>query len=359
VRTTLARGRVRIPYRALGRIRALELHDALVARKLPGLGREIDVVHVWPLGARRTLQTARRLGLTTVLERPNAHTRFAYLTVQAECERLGISLPPTHEHAFNADVLRREEEEYELADYLLCPSDFVARTFVDEGFPPEKLLRNAYGYDPKVFFPGDLSRPTGPGLTVLFAGGAAVRKGLHFALEAWLQSPASTEGRFLIAGSFLPDYQEWLAPLLDHPSVHVLGHRQDVPDLMRASDILTLPSIEEGSALVCSEAMGSGCVPVVSDVASAFSRHMENALVHPAGDVATLTEHFTLLHEDRALLERLKAGALLSARDATWQKAGEALVAAYRTALRARSGPVGQSARSADGGGAVGAPSRS
>ena len=34
----------------------------------------------------------------------------------------------------------------------------------------------------------------GEGLTVIFVGVAAVRKGLHFALEAWLRSPASENG---------------------------------------------------------------------------------------------------------------------------------------------------------------------
>ena len=33
-------------------------------------------------------------GIPTVLERPNAHTRFAYEVVRRECERLGIELPP-------------------------------------------------------------------------------------------------------------------------------------------------------------------------------------------------------------------------------------------------------------------------
>ncbi len=46
---------------------------------------------------------------------------------------------------------------------------------------------------------------------MIFVGVCAVRKGLHYALEAWLRSPASKDGTFLIAGGFLPDYQEKLA----------------------------------------------------------------------------------------------------------------------------------------------------
>jgi glycosyltransferase involved in cell wall biosynthesis len=331
VKPTLARGPVRIPYRVLGRLRAFSLHDKIVANRLSKLAAEIDVVHTWPLGAQQTLEVARSLGIPSVLERPNAHTRLAYGVVERECRRLGVALPPDHEHAYNESILAHEEDEYRLADYLLCPSDFVARTFVDEGYSPERLLRHMYGYDPDIFYPPS-QRPLSRGLSVIFVGAAAVRKGLHFALDAWLNSPASTKGKFLIAGEFLPDYQERLSELLDHPSIEVLGHRKDVPDLMRASDVLVLPSIEEGSALVCAEAMACGCVPLVSDVASGHTRHLENALVHHVGDVDTLSQHMTMLHDDRVELERLRDGALESAKEATWEKAGVSLLNAYQQA---------------------------
>ena len=264
VRPTLARGKVRIPYKFLGSKRAFALHDYIVSRRIEKLDGQIDIVHTWALGARETLKAAARLGIPTVLERPNAHTRFAYEVVQKECERLGVSLPPNHEHAYQEDILEKEEEEYRLADRLLCPSEFVVKTFMDQGFPREKLARHIYGYDQKVYYPDDNPSNKNGGLTMLFVGVCAVRKGLHFALEAWLNSPASRDGKFLIAGEFLPAYAEKLSSMLSHPSVHVLGHRKDVPELMRKSDVLILPSIEEGFGLVCTEAMGSGSVPIVS-----------------------------------------------------------------------------------------------
>jgi glycosyltransferase involved in cell wall biosynthesis len=168
---------------------------------------------------------------------------------------------------------------------------------------------------------------------MLFVGVCAVRKGVHFALEAWLKSPACKDGTFLIAGEFLPAYAEKLAPMLAHPSVRVLGHRNDVPELMRKSDILVLPSIEEGFGLVCTEAMGSGCVPLVSDACTDICKHMENALVHHVGDVEALTEHITLLHENRALLERLRAACLNGLSEITWAAAGVRLLDVYREVI--------------------------
>jgi glycosyltransferase involved in cell wall biosynthesis len=165
---------------------------------------------------------------------------------------------------------------------------------------------------------------------MLFVGVCAVRKGVHFALEAWLRSPAHKEGKFLIAGEFLPAYREKLAPMLADPSVEVLGHRKDVADLMRNADVLVLPSIEEGSALVTSEARASGCVLLVSDAAGAICTHMKNALVHHAGDVNALTEQITLLQQDRPLLERLRSESLRTVPEITWDSAGVRLLRLYR-----------------------------
>ncbi len=337
VHTTLAWKKFRIPYRLLGTQRACAWHDWLVARKLPALAGKVDVVHVWPLGALRTIRTAKRLGITTVLERPNAHTRFAYESVRNECQRLGITMPKGHEHDFNPAVLARENQEYELADKLLCPSDFVARTFKDNGFPDNKLARHQYGFDEKVYYPAAAPHAANGGITVLFAGGCAPRKGLHYALDAWLQSSASKEGTFLIAGGFIPGYAEVLAKQLAHPRVKVLGHRHDLPELMRRSDVLVLPSIEEGSALVTYEARGSGAVLLVSDAAGAACTHEQNALVHPAGDTRTLAQHMSLVNEDRNLLEQLRAESLRSVPEITWKAAGVKLLQVYREAMADRS----------------------
>ena len=332
VQPTLARGKVRIPYKLLGRMGSGILHDWIVARRLPKLVGQIDVIHTFPLGALQTLKTAKRLGITTILERCNAHTAYAYSVVQKECQRLGVTMPKGHEHDYHANYLRREEQEYAAADYLLCPSEFVARTFLERGFPKERLARFQYGCDSRCQ-PATTPRDPKRGLTVLFAAGCAPRKGLHYALEAWLKSSAHKTGTLLVVGEFIPGYAELLADKLAHPSVKRLGFRKDLPDVMRDSDILVLPSIEEGSALVTYDARVSGCVLAVSDASGAVCQHMENALVHPVGDVAALAEHFTRLDQDRVLLEKLRASSLRTADELTWKAAGEKMLQEYRRIL--------------------------
>ena len=291
---------------------------------------EFDLVHCFALGSIETLRVAKELGLPSVLERCNAHTGFAYEVVAKECERIGIQMPGGHPHAFNAEYLRREEAEYDVADALFCPSEFVARTFADRGFPPAKLARFQYGFDDQACYPPTDRGGAKSGLTVLFAAGCAPRKGLHYALDAWLKSSASRNGTFLVVGEFIPGYAEKLATQLAHPSVRRLGFRKDLAGIMRSSDVLVLPSIEEGSALVTYDARGCGCVLLVSDSTGAVCRHEHDALVHRTGDVDALADHFNRVHEDRSLLERLRAASLETAHELTWAAAGRQMLESYR-----------------------------
>jgi glycosyltransferase involved in cell wall biosynthesis len=333
---TLSWGGWRIPYRVLGSRRMCDLHDRIVALRLRKFVGRIDLVHAWPLAALHTSKVAHSMGIPVALERCNAHTRYAFDVVQRECTRINVPLRKGYEHAFNAAVLKREEQEYALADGLLCPSEFVLKTFVDLGFARERLFRFIYGVDQTVFYPSPAPRDPSKPFTVLFAGVAAVRKGLHIALEAWHQSKACQTGRFRVAGSFIPEYRQRLLPLLAHPSVEVLGHRNDIPDLMRAADVFVLPSIEEGFGLVCTEAMASGCVPLVSSACTDLCKHGENALVHEVGDVQTLREHMDMLFSNADLYNRLRRCGVLAVPQINWTAAGQSLASAYRSIIEAK-----------------------
>jgi glycosyltransferase involved in cell wall biosynthesis len=201
------------------------------------------------------------------------------------------------------------------------------------GHPEERLLRHTYGFDEGAFHPQTTSPDQRHGLSAVFVGVCAVRKGLHFALEAWLRSPASETGTFRIAGGFVPEYEAKLADMLSHPSVQVLGHRDDVPELMRNSDVLLLPSIEEGFGLTCVEAMGSGCVPLVSDACTDVCVHGENALVHAVGDVDAIAEHITTVDGDRRRLADLRLSCLRTAPQHTWTQAGRRLLDVYASVV--------------------------
>lgn len=327
---------VKVPISLLGARRAKALHDKIVAKAIRRIHNKskIDIVHCWPSGSLETLRTARELGIRTLLERPNTHTRYAFEVVAQECKKLGIKLPKRHSHAFDARKLRREEKEFELADRLLCPSRFVSKIFLDLGFKKEKIAHQQYGFEPDLFFaPTEDRREENNVFKILFVGSGEPRKGLHYALDAWLTSKASENGVFYICGGYIRRYRKLLAGKLAHPSVKEIGFDNNVSALMQKCHALILPTIEEGSALVTYEARACGCVILVSEAAGAHCRHMYDALVHKVGDVDSLRKHIDMVASDGSFYRMLKKNSLDGLDQLTWEKAAEILVGIYRQTL--------------------------
>jgi D-inositol-3-phosphate glycosyltransferase len=332
---TMRLGGRRVPHRVLGVYRAYAYHDWRAARTLDRLRREVDLIHAWPAGCLRTFSAAKQVGLPSFREVPSAHTQTAYEDARREAEALGVELPLDHHHRYDGHHLQRELQEFRSADFLLVPSAYVERTFIDRGHRPEQLLRHRYGYDPDAFAsPGHIETAGGNGLTAVFVGRGEPNKGLHHALRAWIDSGASEHGRLLLCGEILPSYRAKIATLLAHPSVHELGFVADVGSVMRRADVLVLPSVTEGSALVTYEAQAAGCALLVSEAAGAPCKHERECLVHAPGDVGALTEDFRRLDSDRALVIELRRQALANASHLTWAAAGTCLREAYAEGLR-------------------------
>jgi glycosyltransferase involved in cell wall biosynthesis len=118
--------------------------------------------------------------------------------------------------------------------------------------------------------------------------------------------------------------------LLRHPSIEERGFIQNVAEVLSEADILVLPSIEEGSALVTYEARGAGCCLLASDAAGAVGTHGVDVLFHESGNVAQLTEQLRTLNTDSARLAELKRRSLAAAETLTWAYAARVLLNVYR-----------------------------
>jgi glycosyltransferase involved in cell wall biosynthesis len=327
IKETLKPFGFKIPIGILGKIRTSYFHDLVTSKILLKNKLNIDAVHCWPLGSKKTIEAARKLGIKTFLERPNSHTRYAFNIVQEEYKKLNLHQDTGHTHTFNYRHLKIEEEEYRAADFILCPSKCVARTFIECGIDEKKLRYHHYGYDSTKFYLD--GNKNSDNLKIAFVGRCEPRKGLHYALEAWLASKASEKGTFYILGSFVNEYRELLGEKLDHHSIKEIGFVSDIRAYLQECDALILPSVEEGSALVTYEAMACGNTLLVSESSGAHGEHMVESLVHKVGDVKLLTEHIDLLHSDKKLPKKLQKNCLSLVKNLTWDKSAEILADIY------------------------------
>jgi glycosyltransferase involved in cell wall biosynthesis len=88
--------------------------------------------------------------------------------------------------------------------------------------------------------------------------------------------------------------------------VRFLGHREDVPALLRSCDIFVLPSLFEGLPVAVLEAMGAG-KPVVATAISGTDEavvHGETGFLVAAGDPVGLAEAIRRLLADPSLALR-------------------------------------------------------
>src|ERR1039458_9554555 len=123
----------------------------------------------------KSAQMAReKYGVKIVLERGSRHI----LSQKEILEAIpGMEKPAVPE--FN---VRRELWGYKFANVVSIPSRHVERSFLERGFPKEKLFRNPYGVDLTMFPP--TPKPHNKLPTLLFAGTWCLRKGCDVLAEA-------------------------------------------------------------------------------------------------------------------------------------------------------------------------------
>jgi hypothetical protein len=87
---------------------------------------------------------------------------------------------------------------------------------------------------------------------------------------------------------------------------------EDMAQAYESHDILLLTSNYEGKPLCLVEAMGRGCVPVVTDIPSGIPELIsdgENGYRVPVGDIDAFADRLALLHADPAFRLRLARNA--------------------------------------------------
>lgn len=111
----------------------------------------------------------------------------------------------------------------------------------------------------------------------------------------------------------------------------LLGHREDVPDLMQAADVVVLSSDWEGYPLVAQEAMRGGVALVATAVGGVPLLVGQGARLVPPGDAGALrTALADLVTDERVRTELARAGALQAAQWPTLTMSVNELITFYR-----------------------------
>jgi glycosyltransferase involved in cell wall biosynthesis len=235
------------------------------------------------------MKAAKRKGAMTLVDIGTRHPRQWRDAAAEECQYFGIV---RHEGAavMPEALMRRQEQEFRLCDYIVVPSSVARQSFAEMGYG-EKTVVVPGGVDTELFSARNrMEQP--PLFRACFVGRVEVAKGLGYLLEAWrrLALPAA---ELVLVGEANPEMQSFVR-VKGGPTVRILGtlSPREVAKCYRESSVLVFPSVTEGLAQVLLEAMASA-IPVIASERSGANdcvAHGKEGLVVPTRSADALAD---------------------------------------------------------------------
>ena len=214
------------------------------------------------------------------------------------------------------------EKMLALSDILICPSQWVIDGLVAfRAFDPSRVALVPDGCT--LDYDGRRNQPV-PG-RVLFAGVDALRKGLPYLGQA--ATALRSRGRtydFRVAG--IEDRRVWNDPLCR--DLHFLGRltTEQMKQEFLTADVLALPTLSEGLAGVCTQAMAAGLPVVTTRCAGTTIQSGVDGILVPERDAAVLAEAIDECIQRRSFRQDLAEQAWAAAGYFSEEKWGQRLL---------------------------------
>jgi alpha-maltose-1-phosphate synthase len=283
--STYAAARVGGPYRAESfRFRLLPWFDRWVLKQIQP-GDHIISSYGY---ANACFKFVRQYGGKTFVDAGNSHIENFWNVLTEEHRRWNSPFPPVSPFWYERSRAMLAE-----VDFVLSPSSYVTRSFLERGFKPSQLLTNVYPVNLSQFQPEPCQAKARP-LTIVNTGSLSLRKGTPYLLEAYkLVRQKHPSSRLLLTEDIREDIKPVLSQYADLPIEWSpsLPHALLV-ERLRSADVFVLPSLEEGLARAALEAMACGVQVVLTPHSGAndFVQPGVNGEIVPIRDVRATAE---------------------------------------------------------------------
>lgn len=223
-----------------------------------------DILHVWSGVGEEIARVSGQVGKILFLMRGSAHIRTQARILEEEQKRVGVLLErPT------PWMIKREEREYALVDYIIVLSSFARDSFLREGVPAEKVKVLSLGSDVRMFRPSkevveERARRilSGEPIRVLYVGALSFQKGL-WDLGILARSLASDSFRFRALGPVSREAKKFLREQRGFLEIIRKKKESDLPIWYRWADLFVFPTLQDGYAVVLAQAQASG-LPILT-----------------------------------------------------------------------------------------------
>lgn len=253
-----------------------------------GLGNA-DIIYGFNGASLELFEYAKSRGVRCILDQTLAQRSLLHqLLLTEENHWLDWSIVPFEVTAADQALAEREHQEQILADQIICGSQFVKHSLVNAGILAEKIAVVTLGRckENQTIVPRvDRCPPQqrGDGLRILFVGAVGLRKGIPYLLTA-LQNLAGVIPFTCKVAGFLEIQPQRVHEYREVCEFLGVVPRSQMAELYAWADVLVLPSLCEGSAMVTYEALTWGLPLITTENAGSIVRDGMDGFVIPAGN---------------------------------------------------------------------------
>lgn len=274
------------------------------------------------------LVEAKKKGLLTVMEQ----TIAPYTTQKQLLEEERTAFPKweagTVDVPSSEEFISREHAEWGHSDLILCGSEFVRKSIAECGGPVDRCVVVPYGIDSSF----SITKHTrnGGALRVLTVGSIGLRKGAQYVLAAAKVLEGLAEFRMVgpinLTDQGLNGFRNYVEVIGSIPRSQLLEHYE-------WADVFLLPSLCEGSATVCYEALSCGLPVITTPNAGSVVRDGIEGFIVPIRDPDAIAEKLQLFIDRPELLKSMGESALQRSQSFTVENYGDRLIKAIKEGL--------------------------
>lgn len=287
----------------------------------------VDIFVAWSGSSLEAIIKAKKMGIKVVLERGSTHHSYQMQILQEESAIYGFEFTPDY-YIWERDLL-----EYELADYISIPSNFVKKTFIEHGIPEEKLIVNPYGVDLSLFKKikkeDDIFR-------VIFCGQISYQKGVQYLLQAFCELDLKDAELWLVGS-----VNETMRPVIEKfnsENIYLKGvyPQSELYKVYSQGSVFVMPSIQEGLAMVQLQAMACE-LPLICSTNTGGDDLITDGIegfVVPIRNVATLKDKILYLFQNQEIAKSMGENAKKKVLNGfTWDDYGNRTAKYYKKIL--------------------------
>jgi glycosyltransferase involved in cell wall biosynthesis len=245
------------------------------------------------------IKKCKNLNIPFILDRGSTHIDFHLKKMDAIYNSLGLK----KHYPINAD-LKYRRREYELADKILIPSNYVLDSFSAYGIL-DKFIKVPYGCDLEKFPWSKKSYTNKNKLKICYVGTMSARKNCTFFLQL-INSDLKNNIEIHIAGGIDREVFDLIKDIFIFDNVYYYGHlhQNNLSEIYQKCDVFLIPSHDEGLAMVQVQALASG-LPILATESSGFGEHIRKFKLGFVGPEKELFSYIESIYEKPNLVNEI------------------------------------------------------